>query len=80
MSSVIHPTKNFLAALLSGKKRTNTHDCHNPKKTGSARQATHKPDTYGYQKPVRLIIITLLFELQLSVYLYCTNYFSNYPY
>lgn len=86
MSSLIHPTKlalpahNFndtlLATLKSGKKCPNTVSCDNNDNEGQ-KQATHLKNTELYEKPIFLVIIFLMFELNLFVHLYCANYLMS---
>lgn len=86
MSSLIHPTKVVLpthsfndtlrATLKSGKKCPDTIPCANNNKDQN--QTTRLKSTELYEKPVFQAIIFLMFQLNLSVHLYCANYLTSY--
>ncbi|PUA28244.1 MAG: hypothetical protein B0W54_17360 [Cellvibrio sp. 79] len=57
----------------SGKRPSDKSACT----PGELSQATHTQHTELYEKPVFLVIIFLMFELNLSVHLYCANYLMS---
>ena len=86
MSSLIHPKKlplpdrsfngSLLAGFRSGQKCANTQTCakHNDE---APNQTTHLKNTGRYEKPIFLVIIFLMFELNVFVHLYCANYLMS---
>lgn len=85
MPSLIHPTKRVLpthsfndtlgATLRSGKKCPDTIYCANNNRDRN--QTIRLKNTELYEKPVFRAIIFLMFQLNLSVHLYCANYLTN---
>ena len=86
MSSLIHPKKlalsdcsfndTLLARLRSGKQRSNTYS-YAKNNDEDQNQTTRLKNTELYEKPIFLVIIFLMFELNLFVHLYCANYLMS---
>lgn len=86
MPSLIHPKKLALpdhnvnntlqARLRFGKKCPNTYS-HTQNNNEDQNQTTPLKNTELYEKPVFMVIIFLMFELNLFVHLYCANYLTS---